>query len=389
MGEFKKNSSATDEDYFKLSDHVYDDSYLHKGAEIKGSHNKKWVVIETIDADKEKIKNGLQAIAVVPAEEYKPNKKHYENIIYSFRGTEFGKFDGDLSTDTFQISAGMKKNLGMVDGKVQNLPTSFDSALEFVDKVNKKYEPTSVHTTGHSKGAAEAQYVAAERNFYTTTFAAPNIYRLLSDKAKKRVDEGVMENKAVDYTHKKDAVGNFEQFGAPTIGKQFTTKSNGVDRVLAVLFMGEHPMKTFKDMFGKSGSVRLELEPDEIIKHAREFQRLSDVLSTVIRNIEEFQQKEAERISELKRKLKYETQPGGKYHLLAEYEIDDAIREVAKTTQNGQEYFYNVQLAEELIHNLKKKQREFQQFGEEIIYAANSLRDKDGQLNKNFKGLVR
>ena len=36
-----------------------------------------------------------------------------------------------------------------------------------------------------------------------------------------------MENKAVDYTHKKDAVGNFEQFGAPTIGKQFTTKVMG------------------------------------------------------------------------------------------------------------------------------------------------------------------
>lgn len=75
------------------------------------------------------------------------------------------------------------------------------------------------------------------------------------------------------------------------IGKQFTTKSNGVDRVLAVLFMGEHPMKTFKDMFGKNGSVRLELEPDEIIKYARALQQLGDVLSTVIRNIEEFQQK--------------------------------------------------------------------------------------------------
>ncbi|HDR6310554.1 TPA: hypothetical protein QCU60_002416 [Bacillus cereus] len=109
MNEFKKNPIATDEDYFKLSDHVYDDEVLEKGKEIKGSHNKKWVVIETIDADKEKIKNGLQAIAVVPAEEYKPNKKRYENIIYSFRGTEFGKFDGDLSTDTFQISAGRKK----------------------------------------------------------------------------------------------------------------------------------------------------------------------------------------------------------------------------------------------------------------------------------------
>ena len=40
----------------------------------------------------------------------------------------------------------------------------------------------------------------------------------------KRVDEGVMENKVVDYTHKEDAVGNFNQFGAPMIGKQFTTK---------------------------------------------------------------------------------------------------------------------------------------------------------------------
>ncbi|HDR7449051.1 hypothetical protein FKQ51_28340 [Bacillus toyonensis] len=103
MAEFKKNPIAIDEVYFKLSDHIYDKSYLHKEVKIKESHNKKWIVIETIDADKEKIKNGLQAIAVVPAEEYKPNKKHYENIIYSLRGTEFGEFDGDLSTDTFQL----------------------------------------------------------------------------------------------------------------------------------------------------------------------------------------------------------------------------------------------------------------------------------------------
>ena len=71
----------------------------------------------------------------------------------------------------------------MVDGKVQNLPTSFDSALEFVDKVNKNMNQL-LFTLLDTVKAAEAQYVAAERNFYTTTFAAPNIYRLLSDKAK-------------------------------------------------------------------------------------------------------------------------------------------------------------------------------------------------------------
>lgn len=36
MSEFKKNTIATDEDFFKLSSRVYDDDYLHKGAEIKG-----------------------------------------------------------------------------------------------------------------------------------------------------------------------------------------------------------------------------------------------------------------------------------------------------------------------------------------------------------------
>ena len=56
MSEFKKNSIATDEDYFELSDKVYDDKFLHKGVEIKGVNGKKWVVIESIDADCQKVK---------------------------------------------------------------------------------------------------------------------------------------------------------------------------------------------------------------------------------------------------------------------------------------------------------------------------------------------
>ncbi|PGC15895.1 cytoplasmic protein, partial [Bacillus pseudomycoides] len=73
MSEFKKNTIATDEDFFKLSSRVYDNDYLHKGAEIKGKGGKKWIVIESIDADCQKVKNGLQAIAVVPANKYDEN----------------------------------------------------------------------------------------------------------------------------------------------------------------------------------------------------------------------------------------------------------------------------------------------------------------------------
>ncbi|PEU18328.1 cytoplasmic protein, partial [Bacillus wiedmannii] len=58
MGEFKKNPIATDENYFELADQVYDDQVLEKGKEIKMADGKKWVVIESIDADCQKVKNG-------------------------------------------------------------------------------------------------------------------------------------------------------------------------------------------------------------------------------------------------------------------------------------------------------------------------------------------
>ncbi|AFU11593.1 putative Cytosolic Protein [Bacillus thuringiensis MC28] len=385
MSEFKKNPIATDEDYFKLSDNVYNKDFLHEEAKIKGSNGQEWKVIETFDADDTKVKNGLQAIAVVPVDKDDPNKLKYDDVIIAFRGTEFNRFDGDKTTDIVQITLGQKKNLGVAGEKV---PTSFDSALGFAEKIKKKYNPTSIHTTGHSKGAAEAQYVAAEMDCYATTYAAPNIYRLLSDKAKRRVDEGVMENKVVDYTHRKDAVGNFEQFGAPMIGKQFTTKSNGTDSFLAAVFMGQHPMSTFSDMFHNNGSARLELEPDDIIRHAKEIQKISDILSDIVKNIERFQQQEEDEIAKLKSQLKHETGPGGKYHLLEEHEVDEAIKEVAKISQNGKDYFHDVQLAEELIHLLRKKQKELIHFGDDIAYAANSLRDKDNQLGTNFEGLA-
>ena len=47
---------------------------MHEEAKIKGSNGQEWKVIETFDADDTKVKNGLQAIAVVPANKYKPGK---------------------------------------------------------------------------------------------------------------------------------------------------------------------------------------------------------------------------------------------------------------------------------------------------------------------------
>ncbi|EOQ01942.1 lipase family protein [Bacillus cereus] len=391
MSEFKKNSIATDEDYFELSDKVYDDKFLHKGVEIKGVNGKKWVVIESIDADCQKVKNGLQAIAVVPKNDYKENKTHYETIVFAFRGTE-PKQLADFETDIDQITFGIKTHSKVITpSNSQTIKpdsaTSFDTGLKWAkNDIVAKYTPYSLHTTGHSKGGAEADLIAAELDCYATTWAAPNPYRLLSPEAKKRVDRGEMENKATDYTHENDPIGNHTQFGAPLIGKQFTVRQNDTkEDFFTRLTMEGHGRDTFRGTFHSNGSPLLKLEPEDIIRQAQKIQMLSNRLLDIAKNIEEFQRREAEAVQKLKSQLKYETGPGGKYHLLEAYEIDEAISRIAKTKEGGNDYFHDVHIAEELIHLLRKEQKSLSRFGDEISDAANSLRDKDNQLAGNFQ----
>ncbi|PEA81557.1 cytoplasmic protein, partial [Bacillus pseudomycoides] len=271
MSEFKKNTIATDEDYFNLSDAVYDDQSLHKGKEIKGIDGKTWVVIESIDADCQKVKNGLEAIAVVPKKDYKENATHYDDIILAFRGTE-PKQLADFVTDIDQISFGIKINSKVITpSNSQTIKpdseTSFDTGLKWAkNDIVEKYHPSSLHTTGHSKGGAEADLIAAELDCYATTWAAPNPYRLLSPEAKKRVDEGKMENKATDYTHENDKIGNHTQFGAPLIGKQYTVRQNDTKQgFLTSLTMDGHGRDTYRGEFHSNGSPILKLEPEDII----------------------------------------------------------------------------------------------------------------------------
>ncbi|PGC46171.1 cytoplasmic protein [Bacillus toyonensis] len=391
MSEFKKNPIATDEDYFELSSNVYDDDSLHKGAEIKGVDGKKWVVIESINADCQKVKNGLEAIAVVPKKDYKENATHYDDIILAFRGTEPTQL-ADFETDIDQITFGIKTHSKVITPSNSqtikpNSETSFDTGLKWAkNDIVAKYNPSSLHTTGHSKGGAEADLIAAELDCYATTWAAPNPYRILSPEAKKRVDKGEMENKATDYTHENDPIGNQTQFGAPLIGKQYTVRQNDTKQGLFTrLTMDGHGRDTFRGTFHSNGSPLLKLEPEDIIRQAQKIQLLSNRLSDIAKNIEEFQRREAEAVQKLKSQLKYETGPGGKYHLLEAYEIDEAISRIARTKEGGNDYFHDVHIAEELIHLLRKEQKSLSRFGDEISDAANSLRDKDNQLAGNFQ----
>ena len=97
--------------------------------------------------------------------DYKENKTHYETIVFAFRGTE-PKQLADFETDIDQITFGIKTHSKLITPSNSqtvkpDFATSFNTGLEWVDKVNETYQPTYVHATGHSKGGAEADYVAS------------------------------------------------------------------------------------------------------------------------------------------------------------------------------------------------------------------------------------
>ncbi|MBC1482671.1 hypothetical protein HCJ58_03885, partial [Listeria sp. FSL L7-1509] len=97
----------TDEQYFNLSDEVYKNDTLTKGRDLFTKDGSHWKVINSVD----KSGSGLQAIAVVPAKEYKKGKTVYGNAIFVARGSEPNakQFMKDwIHTDVGKLGIGQK-----------------------------------------------------------------------------------------------------------------------------------------------------------------------------------------------------------------------------------------------------------------------------------------
>ena len=103
--------------------------------------------------------------------------------------------------------------------------THFRSDLEFANRISSKYKTATITHTGPSLGGCQWQYVGAEREEKAVSFAAPNVYGLLSDEAKKRVNSGETREYIRDYVYCNDLISMFTG-GDPLIGKEYIVANN-------------------------------------------------------------------------------------------------------------------------------------------------------------------
>ncbi|SES10201.1 hypothetical protein SAMN04488559_1404, partial [Isobaculum melis] len=161
--------------YKDIAEKTYSTDELNIGYQFYDSN---YVIVAKLDNPDG---NGAQGIAVVSKKDY--DKGNFSNIIISYRGTEPSAGDGDINADINQIIFGVSDK---VDGMGNPIPTQFDTALNFANEIKNTYNPQNMSVTGHSLGGGLAAYVGAELDIYGKMFSAPNVFRLLSDAAKKR-----------------------------------------------------------------------------------------------------------------------------------------------------------------------------------------------------------
>ncbi|WP_088816486.1 MULTISPECIES: DUF6792 domain-containing protein [Listeria] len=353
-------SKIKDNQYWSLAKGAYEDYSV--GSLIRDVDGKRWRVVL-----KESTKNGYQGYAVVPAEEYIEDKsgnifsgkdQTYENIVILSRGTEPTKMDHDLVTDAQYVVLGKDKN---------KKPNQFRDAENFYQVVQQRFSPQNMYVTGHSLGGAISLDLAAEYGAKGVTFAAPNIYQILSPEAKKRVDTGSTENLIIDYTHEGEQIGLWSQYSAPFIGKQFRTTGHG------------HGIESFIPYFSAGGSAELLIQPEAIQQEATKLKNIAVNFDTIIETIREMERNQEEAIRLLVNDVRAMIS-SGELALLDESDIEEELGNMATQKHGSHYYFYDVALSEELQQKMTHKQKSWLEFGDAIGYAAYKFQNRDIEL---------
>ncbi|MDA67902.1 hypothetical protein DXP76_11055 [Listeria monocytogenes serotype 3b] len=174
----------TDEEYFKLSEAVYQDGTLNSkkiNIELSDRTKSNWKVVSKLN-DKA---TDTQAFAVVPEEKGKNGRisYNYNNMVFVYRGTKESK---DFGSDIINVFAGTNTRTSL-DRKSTN---PFQVSEKWTKEVLKEFNPKNPTSTGHSLGGALSHYNSILHDFNATTYAAPNIYQLLPEDKQKKVREG-------------------------------------------------------------------------------------------------------------------------------------------------------------------------------------------------------
>lgn len=353
----------TDEMNFELSSTVYGDKLLKIGANIN-LQNEKWITLDSINT-----KDSLQAVAVVPLNEYKVWKsgklKEFSHIIFASRGSQEAK---DFVVDA-KLATPSKPEAG----------DQFYDYDQFVSKTINKYTTKDYSFTGHSLGGALAQYESVKHLKPATTFAAARSFNKLTDEEQAKAKNGDYWSLIKDYSHTDDWVGALPP-NASVFYQQFSMDRNdNKHSILDIFNLSGHMPNTFTGRFNSNGSAKLAISPDDIQQLGNRIKNLSLHIDNMIRSLEDARDFEESKIRSLKNKTYNETY-SGKYNRLTEYDVDDILHDLSKNKAGGIYRLHDDEELVDFVSRLRKIKQELYEFGDNVGYAGYKFKEQDADL---------
>ncbi|MDW5524000.1 hypothetical protein R6Z02_09570 [Carnobacterium maltaromaticum] len=386
---------VTDEQYWGIANNSYKDKNLEiqKIKEMSKSElnslqtivledGSRWVTINSINTD-----SGLQAMAVIPMNEYKDlcsgKITEPQTLVFATRGSEMGEdgYNDWIKTNAIILAGGKSpEELKKYEVEQVNAQNQFIQYDAFVQQTIKDFKPENYSFTGHSLGGALAQYMAVMMDAKATTFAAARAFRLLPPELQQAVRDGKYDDMIRDYRHKNDPVGYLP--AGEIIGSRIMAKSAKSD-----LWVVGHMGGSFAGMFNGDGSIMVRVDPEEILNQLEHFdsaiQKLyftQEMISTVTDNLD----KEIKTIYST-----YVDKMGvGSFSHLTSNDVEEIFEELAQSYKGRSYYFYDRKMKESLIDDLEKTKKSLSNLKDKIGVAATQFDTADKNMAKNLSTIL-
>ncbi|MBQ6484222.1 MAG: hypothetical protein IJI90_04280 [Carnobacterium sp.] len=342
----------------------------------------RWVTINSINTD-----SGLQAMAVIPMNEYKDlcsgKITEPQTLVFATRGSEMGEdgYNDWIKTNAIILAGGKSpEELKKYEVEQVNAQNQFIQYDAFVQQTIKDFKPENYSFTGHSLGGALAQYMAVIMDAKATTFAAARAFRLLPPELQQAVRDGKYDDMIRDYRHKNDPVGYLP--AGEIIGSRIMAKSAKSD-----LWVVGHMGGSFAGMFNGDGSIMVRVDPEEILNQLEHFdsaiQKLyftQEMISTVTDNLD----KEIKTIYST-----YVDKMGfGSFSHLTSNDVEEIFEELAQSYKGRSYYFYDRKMKESLIDDLEKTKKSLSNLKDKIGVAATQFDTADKNMAKNLSTIL-
>lgn len=386
---------VTDEQYWGIANNSYKDKNLEiqKIKEMSKSElnslqtivledGSRWVTINSINTD-----SGLQAMAVIPMNEYKDlcsgKITEPQTLVFATRGSEMGEdgYNDWIKTNAIILAGGKSpEELKKYEVEQVNAQNQFIQYDAFVQQTIKDFKPENYSFTGHSLGGALAQYMAVMMDAKATTFAAARAFRLLPPELQQAVRDGKYDDMIRDYRHKNDPVGYLP--AGEIIGSRIMAKSAKSD-----LWVVGHMGGSFAGMFNGDGSIMVRVDPEEILNQLDHFdsaiQKLyftQEMISTVTDNLD----KEIKTIYST-----YVDKMGvGSFSHLTSNDVEEIFEELSQSYKGRSYYFYDRKMKESLIDDLEKTKKKLSHLRDKIGVAATQFDTADKNMAKNLSSIL-